>query len=154
MEEKLDDKYKIILRVVLNKSWRQQSTKQQVYGHLPPITRTIKIRRTRHAGRCWRSKDEFISYIILWSPLHERTEAGRPSRTDIQQFSSALKTCREQWTIDTGSEWKSGSTVLVAWHVYIYIYIYIYLYIYIYIYILKSDSCIQSIISIKKKKVG
>ncbi len=25
------------------------------YGHLPPITKTIQVRRTRHAGHCWRS---------------------------------------------------------------------------------------------------
>ena len=27
----------------MNKSWRQHPTKQQLYGHLPPIRKTIKI---------------------------------------------------------------------------------------------------------------
>ena len=32
-------------------------TKQQLYDRLPPISQTIRVRRTRHAGHCWRSKD-------------------------------------------------------------------------------------------------
>ena len=28
----------------------QDPTKQQLYGHLPPITKTIQVRRTRHVG--------------------------------------------------------------------------------------------------------
>ena len=42
----LDGDYTRILLAILNKLWRQQPTKQQLYGHLPPITKTIKIRRT------------------------------------------------------------------------------------------------------------
>ena len=51
MEKKLDGIYTRMLRLILNKSWRQHPIKQQLYGHLPPITKTIKVRRTRHAGR-------------------------------------------------------------------------------------------------------
>ena len=50
MEKKLDGNYTRMLRAILNKSWRQHSTKQQLYGHLQPITKTIQVRRTRHAG--------------------------------------------------------------------------------------------------------
>ena len=39
-----------MLRAILNKSWKQHPTKQLLYGHLPPITKSIKIWRTRHAG--------------------------------------------------------------------------------------------------------
>ena len=53
MEEKLNGNYTRILRAVLNKSWRQHPTKHQLYGHLPPIMKTIQVRRTRHAGHCW-----------------------------------------------------------------------------------------------------
>ena len=42
MEKKLEGNYKRMLREILNKSWRQHSTKHQLYGHLPPITKTIK----------------------------------------------------------------------------------------------------------------
>ena len=44
-------------------------TKHQLYDHLPPITKTIKVRQTRHAGHCWRSRDELISDVLLWTPL-------------------------------------------------------------------------------------
>ena len=37
-------------------SWRQHPTTQQLYGSLLTITKTIQIRRTRHAGHCWRSR--------------------------------------------------------------------------------------------------
>ena len=71
---------------VLNKSWRQYPTRHQLYGHLPPITKTIQVRRTRQAGHCWRSKDELISDVLLWTPTHGRAKAGRPARTYIQQL--------------------------------------------------------------------
>ncbi len=34
MEKKLDGNYTRMLRAILNKSWRQYPTKQQLYGHL------------------------------------------------------------------------------------------------------------------------
>ena len=64
MEKKLDGNYTRMLRAILNKSWKQHATKQQLYGHLPPIMRTVKIRRTRHAGHCWRKKIYFCVMII------------------------------------------------------------------------------------------
>ena len=85
MKKKLDGNYTIILPAILNKSWRQHPTKQQLYDHLPPITKTIQIRRTRHAGHCWRSRDEIISDVFLWTPSHDRAKAGWPARTCIQQ---------------------------------------------------------------------
>ena len=33
-----------MLRAVWNKSWMQQPTKQQVYGHLPLISQIIQVR--------------------------------------------------------------------------------------------------------------
>ena len=75
-----------MLRAVLNKSWREHPTRHQLYGHLPPIRKTIQVRRTRHAGHCWRSKDELISDVLLWTPTYGRAKAGRPARTYIQQL--------------------------------------------------------------------
>ena len=53
---------------------------------LAPITKTIQVRRTRHAGHCWRSKDELISDVLLWIPTHGCARVGRPARTYIQQL--------------------------------------------------------------------
>ena len=75
-----------MLRAILNKSGRQHPTRHQLYGHLPPITKTIQVRRTRHAGHCWRSKDELISDVLLWTPTYGRAKTGRPARTYIQQL--------------------------------------------------------------------
>ena len=47
LERKLDGNYTRMLRAVLNKSWRQHPTRLQLYGHLPPITKTIQVRRTK-----------------------------------------------------------------------------------------------------------
>ena len=84
-EKKLDGSYTRMLLAILNKSWRQHPTRHQLYGHLRPITKTIQVRRTRHAGHCWRSKDELISDVLLWTPTYGRAKAGRPARTYIQQ---------------------------------------------------------------------
>ena len=86
LEKKLDGNYTRMLRAILNKSWRQHPTRHQLYDHLPPITKTIQVRRTRHAGHCWRSRDKLISDVLLWTPTYSRAKAGRPARTYIQQL--------------------------------------------------------------------
>ena len=86
LEKKLDGNYTRMLRAILNKSRRQHPTKHQLYGHLPPITKTIQVRRTRHARHGWRSRDELISDVLLWTPTYGWAKAGRPARTYIQQL--------------------------------------------------------------------
>ena len=73
MDAKLDTR---MLRAILNGSWRQHPTKQQLYGHLPPITKIIQVRQTKHAGHCWRSRDELISDVLLWTSPHGLAKAG------------------------------------------------------------------------------
>ena len=85
-EKKLDCNYTRMLRAILNKSWWQHPTRHQLYGHLPPITKTIQARRTRHAGHCCRSKDELINDVLRWTPAYGQAKAGRPARTYIQQL--------------------------------------------------------------------
>ena len=70
MEKKLDGNYTRMLRAILNNSLRQHPTKQQLYGHLPRIMKTINIRRNKHAGHCWRSRNDLISDVLLWTPSH------------------------------------------------------------------------------------
>ena len=72
-------------------SWQQHP----MYGHLPPITKSIQVRRTRHAGHCWRSRDELIRDVLLWIPTHGRAKAGRPARTYIQQLCEDTGCCPE-----------------------------------------------------------
>ena len=86
MKKKLVGNYTRMLRAILNKSWRKRPTKQQLYGHRSPITKSIKIRRTRHAGHCWRSRDKLISDLLQWAPSLGWEKAGRLARTYIQQL--------------------------------------------------------------------
>ena len=50
-----------------------------------PSQKQSKFRRTRHAEYCWRSKDELISDVLLWTPSQGRASVGRLARTYLQQ---------------------------------------------------------------------
>ena len=103
LEKKLNGNYTRMLWAILNKSWRQHPTKHQLYSHLPLITKTIQVRRIRHAGYCWRSREDLISDVLLWTPTYGRAKAGRPARTYIQQLcedtgcSPEAMNDREKW---------------------------------------------------------
>ena len=108
LEKKLDGNYTRMLHAILNKSWQQHPTRHQLYGHLPPITKTIQVRRTRHAGHCWRSRDELIRDVLLWIPTHGRAKAGRPARTYIQQLCEDTGCCPEDLpkAMNDREEWR------------------------------------------------
>ena len=135
-----------MLRAILNKSWRQHLTMHQLYSHLPPITKTIQVRRSRHAGHWWRSRDELISDVLLWTPTHmaeqkqdDQLEHTYSSYMRIRDV--ALKTCRRRWTIGRSGERGSRISVQAARHD---DGIYIYIYIYIYIRSMTNDTCWRS----------
>ena len=104
MEKKLDGNYIRMMQAILNKSWRQHPTKQQLYSYLPPITKTIKIIWTRHAGHCRRNKDELISDMLPWTPSQQLCANTGYSLTS-----------REWWTM-TGGERESGRSMLEVQH--------------------------------------
>ena len=121
LEKKLDSNYTRMLRVILNKSWRQHPTRHQLYGQLTPITKTIHVRRTRHAGHCWKSSDELISDVLLWTPTYsqkkkqdDQLEYTYSSYVRIRDV--ALKTCQRRWTIERSGERGSRISVLAARH--------------------------------------
>ena len=95
LEKKLDGNYTRMLRAILNKSWQHHPTRHQLYGYLPPITKTIQVRRIRHARHYWRSRDELISDVLLWAPTYGRAKAGRPARTYIQELCEDTGYCPE-----------------------------------------------------------
>ena len=131
LKKKLDGNYTRMLRAILNKSWRQHLTKHQLCGNLSPITKTIQVRLTKLIGHCWRSKDELISDVLLWTPTYGQAKTGRPARTYVQQqcedtgcspedLPEAMND-REKWREMVRDIRASGTT----WYIYIYIYIYI-----------------------------
>ena len=95
-------------------------TRHQLYGHLPPITKTIQVRRTRHAGHRWGSRDELISDVLLWTPIYgeqkqdDQLEHTYGSYVRIRDV--ALKTCQRRWTIGKSGERGSGIYVIAARH--------------------------------------
>ena len=122
LEKKLHSNYERMLRAILNKSWRQHPTKQQLYSHLPSITKTIKIRRSRHAGHCWRSRDELAhKWCTPVDPIHmdeqRQDDQLKPTYSSSVRIQClALKTCRKRWTIGRGGERGSGISVLMTRH--------------------------------------
>ena len=111
MEKKVDGNYTRMLQAILNKSWRQH----------PICTVThhkIKVRPTRHAGHCYRSRDELISDILL-GPLHmdgqrqdDKLEPTYSSSAPI--WDVILKTSRKQWTY--GGVAREGQGYPYGWH--------------------------------------
>ena len=68
LQKKQDGNYTRMLQVILNKSCKQQSTKQKLYGHSPTISLATKERGVKYAGHNWRSKNELIC-----SPMDSKT---------------------------------------------------------------------------------
>ena len=108
MEKKLDSNYTRMLQAILIKSWRQHPTKHQLYGHLPPIMKTIKVKQTRHAGHCWRSRDELISDVLQWTPSHGQAKAGKPAWTYIEQLCEDMRCSPEHLpeAMNNREEWR------------------------------------------------
>ena len=96
----------------------------------PLCTKSIQVRRTRHAGHCWRSRDELIRDVLLWTPTHGRAKAGRPARTYIQQLCEDTGCCLEDLprAMNDREEWRERvrdirATSAIWWWWYIYIHI-------------------------------
>ena len=105
LEKNLDGNYTRMLRAILNKSWQQHPTRNQLYGHLPPITKTIQARRIRHAGHCWRRRDELVSDVLLWTSTYGQAKAGRPARTYIQQLCEDMR-CSPEDQPEAMNDWE------------------------------------------------
>ena len=41
----------------------------------------IYIYINKTCGTCWRSKEELISDVLLWTPSHRHASVGQPGRT-------------------------------------------------------------------------
>ena len=88
---------------------------------LPPITKTIQVIRTRQAGHCWRSKEELISDVLLWTPPHmakqkQGDQLDLTYSSYVRMWDVVLKTCQKRWMIWRSGERGSGISVLVARH--------------------------------------
>ena len=126
-----------LTKTVGEEAWRQLyknvkgNIEQVLASNTPQSTNyTVTYLRSRklykldepgHAGHCWRSKDEIVSDVLLWTPAYGQSKAGRPVRTYIQQLCdntgcnpedlSEAMNDRETWR-----ERGSGISVLAARH--------------------------------------
>ena len=75
-----------MLRAALNISWRDHMSNKDLYGKILNITDTISEQRLRFSGHCWRSKNEVVSDVLLWLPIHGRRYRGRSAKTFVDQL--------------------------------------------------------------------
>ena len=107
-----------MLRAIFKKSGRQHTTKQQLYGHLPPITKTIKSDEPDMQDTAGEVRTN-SSAIYSRGPLHMDEQSQNDQIEPIYNSSVliqdvALKTYREGWTIETVAGRGSGRSVLAA----------------------------------------
>ena len=53
------------------------------------------------SGHCWRSKDELVSDVLLWTPTYGQAKAGRPARSltysrYVRTHDVTQKTCQRR----------------------------------------------------------
>ena len=106
-------------------------TKQQLHGHLPPISQTTQDRQARQSK--W-SKDTIINKIIQYTPTCEHSNIGQPANSNIPRFYADIECHLEDLAsaIASRDEWlerESMESVLLTGldddngDIYIYIYI-------------------------------
>ena len=86
--------------------WKQHMTNKYFYGDLPKLSQTIRERRGRFAGHCFRNNNEPVSRLIHWIPKHGRRRQGRPPLTyvDVLKQDTGLETLEVQTAMQlTGS---------------------------------------------------
>ena len=69
--------------------------------------KTIQIRWTRHVRCCWRSKDELISNMLLWTLSRGEAKVGQLARTYLPQFCADSRCTLEDLLgpLDNRDEW-------------------------------------------------
>ena len=60
----------------MNVSWRDKTANQELYAGLPKVTDTIRSRRLKLAGHCYRHQELLAGQVVLWEPAHGRVGSG------------------------------------------------------------------------------
>ena len=133
MEKKLEGYYTRMLWTILYPPCKQHHIKQRLDGYLPPITKTIQFRRTKHVGPCWRSWEELKRDVLRCTTSHGGAKAGCSVRIYIEQRFVDTRCSLENLpeAMDDREGWRERARDTHAdgatwwWYIYIYIYIYI-----------------------------
>ena len=105
-----------MLRVILKKSLKQHPTKPQLYGHLPPISKTIQIRRTRYVGRCWGSNNEiFHMYVQVLDKQQELIYNSSVQTQYVVKKTSGSYRWKRQMARERERE-RGGEFAQTSWH--------------------------------------
>ena len=86
-----------MLSVQLNvddyENWWEKTHRMNIFQSNPQGTKytatclpSRKLSKLDELGHCWRSKDEVIRDVLLWTPAYGQAKAGRPARTYNQQL--------------------------------------------------------------------
>ena len=88
LEKKLDGNYTRMLRAILNKSWWQHPTRHQLYGHLPPITKTTDDDDDLYREKIFQNCASKISEQVWLSQLSpEKPKLSLGTRISSHKFS-------------------------------------------------------------------
>ena len=62
----------------------------------------------RFAGHCWRSKNELVSDVLLWTPKHGQRSRGSPAKTFVYKMVEYTKFEVEELInlMENRNEWK------------------------------------------------
>ena len=109
LENKLNGTYTRMLRRVQNVSWKQHLPNTVLYRGVPPLTDTIKERRLKFIGHCWRGKNEIVHKLLLWEPIHGKRSRGRPHRNYVAQLVEDTNLDKEHLrrVMEDREEWRS-----------------------------------------------
>ena len=81
MTNSINGLYTKLLRRAKNVSWRDHVSNQELYGNLPSLSSTIRQRRLRFAGHCFRAENQPITKLLLWTPTKEKKGRGAGIKT-------------------------------------------------------------------------
>ena len=117
MKKKVGGNCTRMQHTVLNNFWKQVPKKQQIDSNLPPISKNIHVRQTRHAGHSWRSKDKLIGNILQWTLTHGYTSVGHPGTTYISPMRTLDVGWRtyQEWWMESDSQGNQCNLLIVVW---------------------------------------
>jgi len=109
-ESRLDGCYTRMLRMVMNITWMDKMTNEDLYGNLPTISNKIRERRLRLAGHCVRHSKLEVSNLVLWEPTQGKFNRGSQRLTYVYRLrnDTGLQTTAELKTLMKDKcEWRA-----------------------------------------------
>ena len=110
-EKKLDGNYARMLHAISSKSWKQKHKTAAAWSLLFHLT-NYPTRRTRHMRHCRRSKDKFISDILILI-LAKADPQGLTCKRSVRTL-NVVWSCQVEYIIRVDGKRESGKFVFSA----------------------------------------